>query len=1004
ITRDAGVYGTPADLTVGILSAPDLLVRRNGQRVEVVDQGSGDVVGSRRVEVTTGIVINDLSGTDNTVTIDRSGGDFASITGGITFNAGAGVDSLIVLDTIEDDDLSFSDNAILAGGTSIHLAGVENIEIDTSVGGTNRVTLQQGLQTDQYSLTVNGGVFSSTSLTLISDATDQSASIASDNVALTSTSGGASLSVAYSWIDELTVNTAGGVDTISLDVGNLPRQITIDSGAGGDTLTLHGTSDADLFGITSSGIVVDGSVVAVANVEATDLLGYGGADTFEFLGAPTILGSVDGGLGADTLDFSGTDAPPDFELISGGAVDGKTGIGSFLTAGFDNIDALTGTLGTDLVSLPEVVPLLADRSFDPDIVMSAGDQAELDATIAAIEALPAQTGPTLDVRVAVAAGTYTGLDVSLPQGVRLILDGAVGVVIHGASPALTVRSGSVSLSGEITLTNSTDAPTVVVHDGALSLRGVTVEETSAGDQPAIEILGGSVDLGTVFDPGENTINLVGAGVLIRNASANPVSAIGNELLADGQRMDGFEAEDATLHALDVGGGGLVTFDRNVVFVTTDSGSVQRAVGQIEGTRESVMFGGGTIVVVQDQVSMEFDAEDRLLGVVFENGPFIRTEIDLDDPEKTTLAVQGTNTADSISIDVAPSGVGLELTFNGVALATFRSIDKIVAEGGDGDDTIEVSAAVTLPTEIRGGAGNDVLTGGGGNDILEGGDGHDVLSGRDGNDVLSGGSGDDSIFGGEGADALDGGDGNNTVDGGPGPNVPLSASGIRYVSEGKPVDFWFYFVEEPQTIAVDWGDGNQENLTPATGLISLEHAYDDGLYTIVQNVTHADGQVATFEDQVLVNNVAPTATLGVPAEVDEGSQIVASLTSPSDASSADTAAGFEYTFDFGEGYGASSSVNTASYTPADNGTVTVRGKIRDKDGGESQYTALVTVNNVAPTFKAGLGETLLPDVQGSFDRTILFTDPGADVWTGTVIFGDGTGDQSLVIDQVNKAFD
>jgi hypothetical protein len=62
-----------------------------------------------------------------------------------------------------------------------------------------------------------------------------------------------------------------------------------------------------------------------------------------------------------------------------------------------------------------------------------------------------------------------------------------------------------------------------------------------------------------------------------------------------------------------------------------------------------------------------------------------------------------------------------------------------------------------------------------------------------------------------------------------------------------------------------------------------------------------------------------------------------------------------------------------------------------------------VNNVAPQFEAGGDETLEPPVSGVFSRNISFTDPGQDIWTGTVNFGDTTGDQALTIDQQNKSF-
>ena len=101
---------------------------------------------------------------------------------------------------------------------------------------------------------------------------------------------------------------------------------------------------------------------------------------------------------------------------------------------------------------------------------------------------------------------------------------------------------------------------------------------------------------------------------------------------------------------------------------------------------------------------------------------------------------------------------------------------------------------------------------------------------------------------------------------------------------------------------------------------------------------------------MVDNVAPSGTFNSPADVDEGSSFNLSLTAVTDPSGPDTTAGFQYKFDCGAGYGAygassSTSCSTATDGPA---TLAVKATVKDKDGGEREYTGSVTVNNVAPT--------------------------------------------------------
>jgi hypothetical protein len=163
--------------------------------------------------------------------------------------------------------------------------------------------------------------------------------------------------------------------------------------------------------------------------------------------------------------------------------------------------------------------------------------------------------------------------------------------------------------------------------------------------------------------------------------------------------------------------------------------------------------------------------------------------------------------------------------------------------------------------------------------------------------------------------------------------------------------------------------------------------DNGTFTLTLSGT--DGKISTpvtSTATLAVTNVAPTATgLTTNSPVDEGDDIVFSLTGVADASSVD-ATSLRYAFDCGDGnfsastYAAASSINSATCPTTDNGTRTVRGKVFDKDGDVSTIqSAQVTIDNVPPTISTVVASpagqlTLGSNNQVSTTVTVTFTDP------------------------------
>jgi hypothetical protein len=233
-----------------------------------------------------------------------------------------------------------------------------------------------------------------------------------------------------------------------------------------------------------------------------------------------------------------------------------------------------------------------------------------------------------------------------------------------------------------------------------------------------------------------------------------------------------------------------------------------------------------------------------------------------------------------------------------------------------------------------------------------------------------------------------------------PHVVLS--GANSANEGQTKTYT-YIVSDPgndpnPTITESCGANGTRTDTPAAD--SFDCTFPDGPASSNVRVEADDhdpsNNVGFDQIAVAVANLAPTASFSNNGPVDEGSSFTIQLTSPSDLSSADTNAGFQYAFDCGSGYGAYGSSTSRSCPTTDNGTRSVKGKIKDKDGGVNEYTASVNVNNVAPhiTSVTATNTYAGPLVFMTSSISTLFTDPGsADTWINYLTFSDGGAETS-----------
>jgi ELWxxDGT repeat protein len=139
------------------------------------------------------------------------------------------------------------------------------------------------------------------------------------------------------------------------------------------------------------------------------------------------------------------------------------------------------------------------------------------------------------------------------------------------------------------------------------------------------------------------------------------------------------------------------------------------------------------------------------------------------------------------------------------------------------------------------------------------------------------------------------------------------------------------------------------IDPVTGVFTWRP--DDGAAqttSVLIRVTDKGGLSATQVVPLTVFNVAPTATFSSSGQLQVGKVITFAFTGATDASAADRAAGYRYSFDlngdgdFSDAGEAIGTISSFTRTFAAAGTYTRRGRVYDKDGAFREYTATVSI--------------------------------------------------------------
>ena len=159
--------------------------------------------------------------------------------------------------------------------------------------------------------------------------------------------------------------------------------------------------------------------------------------------------------------------------------------------------------------------------------------------------------------------------------------------------------------------------------------------------------------------------------------------------------------------------------------------------------------------------------------------------------------------------------------------------------------------------------------------------------------------------------------------------------------------------------------------------------------------------AAFQSALEVNDHPPAARYAVNGTLAEGASLTfdASASSDPDAGRKDLGRdeALSYQWQFSDGTTATG--RTATHTFARFGSYTATLTVTDAFGWPSVVTQTLNIDDVAPAVSTLLGANLIAGE--TYSGAGSFGDPGDDIWSATVNYGDGDGAQPLPL--VNKSF-
>ncbi|MCL1077780.1 hypothetical protein D5R81_06620 [Parashewanella spongiae] len=661
-----------------------------------------------------------------------------------------------------------------------------------------------------------------------------------------------------------TVNAAGGNDTIVIQdaKGDITQRLSVDGGAGEDTLRINSGSDVTVTlsdpdsDSTSSSYITgvenimsdSGNDTLTGNRLANVIAGSEGNDTInagdgnDVISGGIGLDTIDGGLGSDTLNYSLENnttlnaSGVRVSLEDGETYDNAHHFGEGLLDRFENIENVFGTRFNDRIVGDSADNTLGGGAGNDRIFGHGGSDFLLggsgDDTLTAGYAN--ETTPITEQKASYFSGGL-GSD-------TIIGDGGGDTVSYSIDKEDAKLAHRIILGEEGVYGSTQSSSTLQTSRTGQAVDPVATRSQFTDNDKLLNIdnvIGGEKDDYIVGNSQSNVLNGADGNdrILAGEGADSVYLSSGNDVLSGGGGQD-------TL---------IVDTKKHAHFIDLEEGTARNSASfaerySIDGYTIGKLKKGDvvTIELTNDDgstYSEDFTLKGNLAAWAWPT--FINRQIN----ESSTLSkfILGTQLnsgyRDYVTLLNNWEGSGVRLLINGedkssklysisskalpkesaiASLDSFESVDASqtnrhadirgtqgdnVIKSGSGSDYLEGKAG---DDQLLAGAGDDTVYAGADNDSILGGAGRDNLYGESGTDLILGGEGDDNIFGGTESDVLYGGLGNDVIKGGEG-NDYLFADGGSDVLKGGAGDDTYTIFENSKYSHIEDNEG-KSNLT------------------------------------------------------------------------------------------------------------------------------------------------------------------------------------------------